>query len=92
VSSTTLLALTASIWGIAMALSPVLQIRTMLALRSSRGVSLGYLAVLNVGFCLWLAYGIELGNPALVAPNAIALVVCSTTIAVAFRLRGYPRA
>lgn len=91
-STMTMLALAASTWGIAMALSPVLQIRTMVARRSSRGISLAYLAVLNVGFALWLAYGIALGNIAIVVPNTIALLVGSATIAVAVQLRRYARA
>ena len=90
-STMTLLALAASTWGIAMALSPVLQIRTMIARRSSRGISLAYLAVLNVGFALWLAYGVALGNAALVVPNTIAFLVGTVTLAVAVRLR-YARA
>ena len=59
-STTTLLAIIASSWGIAMALSPTLQIRHMIAMRSSGGISIPYLAVLVVGFALWFAYGIAL--------------------------------
>jgi uncharacterized protein with PQ loop repeat len=92
VSTVTLLALAASTWGIAMALSPVLQIRTMIARRSSRGISLAYLAVLNVGFVLWLAYAVALGSVALAVPNAIAFLVGSVTIGVAVRLRRHARA
>lgn len=86
-STTTLLAVTASSWGIAMALAPVLQIRTMVARRSSHGISIGYLTVLLVGFALWFAYGVALGNAAIIVPNTIAFVVGATTIAVAVRLR-----
>ena len=42
-STTTLLAILASFWGIAMALSPTLQIRHMIAIRSSAGISIPYL-------------------------------------------------
>ena len=42
-STTTLLAIIASSWGIAMALSPTLQIRHMIARRSSAGISIPYL-------------------------------------------------
>ena len=86
-STTTLLAVTASCWGIAMALAPALQIRNMLTHRSSRGISIGYLLVLLVGFVLWFAYGIALANPAIIVPNTIAFVVGATTIAVAVRFR-----
>ena len=65
-STTTLLAIIASTWGIAMALSPTLQIRHMIAIRSSAGISIPYLGVLVIGFALWFAYGIALGNLALI--------------------------
>ena len=65
----TALAFAAATWGIAMAVSPVLQIRKIVQHRSSRGVSLGYMIVLFVGFLLWLAYGISLGNWAMIVPN-----------------------
>ena len=70
-STTTLLAVLASTWGIAMALSPTLQIRHMIALRSSAGISIPYLGVLVIGFALWFAYGIALGNLAIIIPNTI---------------------
>lgn len=85
--STTALAVAAATWGIVMALAPVLQIRRILRLRSSRDVSLGYLGVVTMGFVLWIAYGLALENAALVVPNTIALGVGMATIAVAFRYR-----
>jgi uncharacterized protein with PQ loop repeat len=88
---TTALAVSAATWGVLMALSPILQIRTILRRRSSLDVSLGYLVVLLVGFVLWIAYGTALGNAAIVVPNSIALLVCATTIAVAARFRGARR-
>ena len=85
--STTALAVTAATWGIFMALAPVLQIRRILRLRSSRDVSLGYLGVVTVGFVLWIAYGLALENAALIVPNTIALGVGTATIVVALRYR-----
>ncbi len=43
-----------------------------------------------IGFVLWFAYGVALGNWALIIPNTIAFVVGATTIAVArhYRPRG----
>ena len=82
-----LLAASASAWGVLMGLSPVLQIRRMLRQRSSREVSLGYFAILLAGFVLWISYGIAAGNMWLVVPNSIALLVGLTLIAVALRLR-----
>jgi uncharacterized protein with PQ loop repeat len=84
---TTYLAVAAATWGVAMAVSPVLQMRAILATRSSRSVSVAYQQVLLVGFLLWLAYGIALGNAALIVPNTIAAVVSATTIAVCLRFR-----
>ena len=70
-----------------MAVSPVLQIRKIVQQRSSHGVSVGYMTVLFFGFLLWLAYGIALGNWALIVPNVIAALVISATMAVALRYR-----
>jgi MtN3 and saliva related transmembrane protein len=83
----TALAIIASGWGIAMALSPVLQIRRMIELRSSHGVSLGYPSVLFIGFLIWLAYGISIDNLALIVPNIVAAIVIAVTIAVVLRYR-----
>ena len=74
-------------YGVLMALSPTLQIRRMLETRSSSDVSLAYLAVLEIGFALWCAYGIALGNWALIVPNCAAFSVGLATILVALRLR-----
>ena len=84
---TTYLAVAAAAWGVAMALSPLLQIRAILATRSSRSVSAAYQQVLLVGFLLWLAYGLALGNAALIVPNTVAVLVSATTIAVTQRYR-----
>lgn len=81
------LAITAATWAIAMALGPVLQIRKIVELKSSRGVSIAYFLVLLVGFVLWLAYGVAAGNLALIVPNAVAAVVIAATILVALRYR-----
>ena len=84
---TTTLAAVAASWGVAMALAPLLQIRKILAHRSSRDVSRGYLRVLIVGFALWLVYGVASTQLALIVPNAVALAVGSVTLVVAMRYR-----
>jgi MtN3 and saliva related transmembrane protein len=84
---TSVLAVTASSWGVLMGISPILQIRRMLRERSSREVSLGYYAILLAGFLLWISYGIAAQNLVLIIPNTVALLVGLTTIAVALRLR-----
>jgi uncharacterized protein with PQ loop repeat len=80
----------AAFWGILMAVSPSLQIRKMLHHRSSREVSIAYFWVLLVGFTLWVAYGVSISNWFLVVPNAVAFMVCATTIAIALRYRLRP--
>ena len=77
----------AATWGVLMALSPILQMRRMLERRSSADVSLSYLAVLQVGFTLWIAYGIALGNAAIIVPNSVAFLVGAATVGIAFRYR-----
>ncbi len=84
------LGLAAASWGVLMALSPLLQIRRMLERRSSADVSIAYLAVLEIGFTLWIAYGIALGNAAIAVPNSVALVIGSATIFIAVRYRAQP--
>jgi len=83
----TVLAITASAWGVAMAVSPVLQIRRMVQEQSSAGVSLAYMVVLFVGFLLWLAYGISIANVVLIIPNTVAAFVIVATMVVALRYR-----
>lgn len=81
------LAVAAATWGVAMAISPLLQIRAIRAHQSSRGVSIGYQQVLLVGFILWLSYGIALGNAAIIIPNIVAAIVSIATIVVSLRYR-----
>lgn len=74
-------------WGVAMALSPLLQIRTVVRNRSSADVSLGYLGVLTIGFALWLTYAISIDDVPLTITNATALVVSVATFVVVLRFR-----
>lgn len=82
-----ILAVVAASWGVLMAISPLLQIRRMILRRSSSDLSLSYLGVLLIGFILWLAYGVSIGNLALIIPNAVALAVGVATVLVAFHYR-----
>ena len=54
---------------------------------SSADVSLSFLLVLLLGFVLWLAYGVVLGNAALIVSNAVAITSYAITTAVVVRLR-----
>jgi MtN3 and saliva related transmembrane protein len=89
---TDLLALFAASWGVLMAISPLLQVRRILERRSSSDISLSYLGVLQIGFTLWIAYGVALGNAAIIVPNTVAFGVGAATIVVALRFRGLPHA
>jgi uncharacterized protein with PQ loop repeat len=82
----------AATFGVLMAISPTLQIRRMLERRSSADVSMAYLSVLQVGFLLWLGYGLALPNLAIVVPNAAAFAVGMATIGVAWHFRKGPAA
>jgi len=84
----TLLGFIAASWGVLMALSPIIQIRRMIVRRSSHDVSMGYLAVISIGFAIWVAYGAAIDNLTLVIPNSLALIVGIATIVVARRFRG----
>jgi hypothetical protein len=53
----------------------------------TRDLSLGYCAVLLIGFLLWIAYGLTTGNLALVIPNSVALAVGMALMLVALQLR-----
>jgi MtN3 and saliva related transmembrane protein len=81
------LAVAAAAWGVLMGISPLLQIRQMLRLRSSRDVSVGYFAILMIGFGLWIGYGIAARNLALIVPNTVALLIGASTMAIALHLR-----
>lgn len=80
-------------WALVMALSPLLQIKRILANRSSHDVSVGYFYVLCIGFGLWIAYGFSKKDLVLILPNCVALVIALTTIVIAHRFRdGSPNA
>jgi MtN3 and saliva related transmembrane protein len=84
---TTVLAIAAATWAVLMALGPILQIRTIVRQRSSRGVSIGYFGILLVGFVLWVAYGVASDTVALVVPNTVAFLAALATVVVAVRYR-----
>ena len=84
---TTALAFAAAGWGVAMAASPLLQIRRIVRRGSSHDVSLSAYGVLIVGFVLWIAYGVALGNAALIVPNSVALAVAASAVAIVLRYR-----
>jgi MtN3 and saliva related transmembrane protein len=87
-STTAVLGIAATLVGVAMGLSPLLQVRTILERRSSDDVSVPFFAVLIVGLALWLSYGIALGNPALIISNAVGLTSYIFAILAVIRFKG----
>jgi MtN3 and saliva related transmembrane protein len=86
-SPTTVLAFAAASCGIAMGLSPLLQLRRVAVRRSSADVSVAYLGVLFVGFVSWLSYGVALGNVPLIVSNVVAVTTNVLTIGAVLRFR-----
>ena len=86
-SPETVLTVVASSFGIVMGASPLLQIRKMLAQRSSDQVSIGYFAILALGSTLWGSYAVTIHNAAVLIPNVVAGLTAVATIAVAVSLR-----
>jgi uncharacterized protein with PQ loop repeat len=84
---TTVFGVSAASWAMLMAVAPLLQVREIRRRRTSAGISIGYFAVLLVGFALWIAYGLARHDLPLVLPNSVALLVTAFTIAVALRHR-----
>ena len=59
----------------------------MLATRSSRDVSIGYLTLLDLGFIIWISYGFSIWNWALIISNGASLTFMTITILVAWSFR-----
>ena len=73
----------ATTYGVLMSLAPLLQAKKMHRRRSSGDVSIPYLAVLVIGFSLYLAYGISISNRLLVVTNTVSIAATVVTLAVA---------
>jgi uncharacterized protein with PQ loop repeat len=82
--------LLASISGVVMALSPLLQARRVHAVRDSSEVSAAMFIVIGGNAAVWLAHGIATSDLVLVVPNVVAVVAASVTVAVVRRHRHGP--
>ena len=78
----------ATAYGVLGALKTLLQTRQMLARRSSRDVSAGFLASYVGGYAIWLAYGLSTGSIPLIVVDIVGLLCGGLTLAVALSLRG----
>jgi uncharacterized protein with PQ loop repeat len=87
VSTSDVLAVLATIAGLAMAVSPTLQIRRMRRTRSSNDVSLLYLGLLSLGFVVWISYGASIQNWVIAGTNTASLLFMTVTILIALRYR-----
>lgn len=84
------LAVSAATGGVLLGLAPALQIRKIVQRRSSEGVSLGYWAVLLASMTVWLAYGLALGNAAMIVTNTVAVTVGIAMLIVGWAYRPKP--
>ena len=78
----------ATAYGVLAALKSLLETRQMLARRSSRYVSAGFLASYAGGYAIWLAYGLSTGSIPLIVVDTVGLLCGGLTLAVALFLRG----
>jgi uncharacterized protein with PQ loop repeat len=84
------LAVITTLWGVVMAVSPVLQIRTIRRTGTSLGVSALQVGVIFLGNGLWLAYGLTRAVPPLIIVNVIALVANGVWLVYVVRFRPPP--
>lgn len=83
-----LLAVATTVWGVLMALAPLLQLKLIVRRRDASSVSLGWIGVLFVGFVLWLFYGLTISSRPLIITNAVA---CLTHVGVLLFVLRYRR-
>lgn len=86
---TDVLALIAGSFGVVMGASPLLQAFRSHRLQSASDVSLAFLAVLILGGSAWLAYGIALGNVAMIIANGVGVASSGTALIVTAWWRSY---
>jgi fructose-specific phosphotransferase system IIC component len=75
-------------YGVAAALSVLLQARQMLARGGSCDVSAPFLGAYVGGYATWLLYGLSVRNVPIIVVDAVGLVCGAFTLVVALRLRG----
>ena len=83
-----LLGLAATAYGVLAALAALLQTRQMLARRASCDVSARFFAAYAGGYCVWLLYGLSVGNVPLSVVDAVGLLCGVLTLAVTLSMRG----
>lgn len=61
------------------------QIARTFRTRSSEDISWGYLMAMLLGFGTWLAYGIELGELAIIAANVVSVLLVASLLVLKIR-------
>jgi MtN3 and saliva related transmembrane protein len=61
------------------------QVTKLLREKQAVGVSLGMYSAFTLGIALWLIYGLLLGRPAIIIPNAITLVLACAILGLKLR-------
>ena len=87
-----ILAVMAATAGVLMGLGPLLQAARVHRLRHADDVSPAWLAVIVGGALVWLAYGVVIGNLAIIVPNVAGAICASFTLAVVLVVRRRTRA
>jgi MtN3 and saliva related transmembrane protein len=84
-STTTLLGIAASTFGIVMAAAPLLQAQQIRRRRSSADVSRPFLGIIVCGAALWASYGVVLENWFIAVPNLLGVATNLLTLHLARR-------
>ena len=87
-STSQLLPLFATGYGVFAALTALLQMRQMLRRRTSCDISARFFASYTGGYAIWLLYGLSVGDVPLILVDAAGLVCGGMTLVVALSLRG----
>lgn len=87
---TAFLTIATTVWGLVMALAPLLQIRLILQTKNSSNVSLVWMFILLIGYVLWFSYGLVTGTAPLIIANTVSAIVGAALIIVVFMYRNTP--
>ena len=82
-----ILAIAASVTGMAVALAPLLQLKLIIQRKHSDDVSIGFLLIIVFGVAMWSAYGFAQGDLFLGIPNAVSVTTNGGTALAAWYFR-----
>lgn len=83
-----ILAVAATIIGLAASLGGIPQILRILKRKSSGDISILLLSIVLLSYVIWFFYGMALMNYPLIITDAVGLIVFSITIAVTLKYHG----